>query len=134
MLQKFEGGRGYVPQVTLRPNGEIALTKGVVIKYFAGKNYDVAELYYDDEAEAIAILPIEANGDKKEKLTEGAVTLRGDGKNSGALTLSGKTFCDRFGIDYSRKRIVSENGIFWDKEGERYGVSDLLVVSLEHAE
>ena len=126
MLQKFEGGKGYSPTVTIRANGDIGLNRGVVNRYLNGQ--DMAELYYDEEADVIAILPVKSNGNVTDLLAAGAIKMRSDGENAG-MAIPGKAFCDRFGIDYSRKRVVKSDGIRRDII-ENYGIEGLIVVSL----
>ena len=128
MLQKFEGGKGYSPAVTIRANGDIGLNRGVVIRY-CQPEINVAELYYDESNEVIAILPVVANGNTDELLTSGAIKVRSDGANAG-VTLPAKAFCDRFGIDYSHKRVVKTDGIKLD-DGT-YEMDGLILVALAH--
>lgn len=129
MLQKFEGGKGYSPVATIRANGDIGLNRGVVNRYMDKENpADLAELYYDEEANIIAILPVVSNGNGIKLLAAGAVKVRNDGENAG-VTIPGKAFCDRFVIDYSQKRVVKSNGISRDTD-EHYGMDGLILISL----
>jgi len=128
MLQKFEGGKGYSPTITIRANGDIGLNRGVANRYLNG--HDMAELYYDEEANVIAILPVKSNGNVTNLLATGAIKMRSDSENA-SVTIPGKAFCDRFNIDYSRKRVIKRDGIHLDiLDKENYGIEGLLIVSL----
>lgn len=87
------GGR-YTPTVSIRKNGQIGLSQGTVLK-FKLKQYPFARLYFSQTHNAVGIEPL------KEAINNGIYKL--NVRQSGA-DISGKAFCEYYGIDTSKSR------------------------------
>ena len=103
----------FAARITVRQTGQLGFNAGAINRYKIN-DFAFCVLFFDEEQKVIGLQLVNEQ-------TEGAIEIK---KSESNTFVRGKSFCDRYGIDYSEshrfelKREEKENGLLYFELGK----------------